>query len=174
MKTWMLRKTNNAFLAKISAPNLIHSMDLTAYTAGQVTFLLPSWLLCHAWHMHITATESLQTRRRRGGEQRGAEGSGGEGRGAEGREERDKHKSSCITLPQFLAQDQCSNVSFAVFTVVAQWRVLKKTRASWFNLGAVAMGKPIKTKSSTRKCGYRRPQKGLSAVVDLSLWSKHL
>lgn len=79
MKTWMLRKTNNAFLAKTSAPNLIHSMDLTAYTAGQVTFLFPSWLLYHAWHMHITATESLQKRRRRGGEQRGAEGSGGEG-----------------------------------------------------------------------------------------------
>lgn len=83
IKTWMLRKTNNAFLAKISAPNLIHSMELTAYTAGQVTFLFPSWLLYHTWHVHITATESLQKRRRREGEWRGAEGSRGEPRGVE-------------------------------------------------------------------------------------------
>lgn len=69
--------------------------------------------MTHAYNSHgVFANEEE--------ERRGAEGSGGEGRGAEGREERDKHKSSCITLPQFLAQDQCSNVSFAVFTVVAQ------------------------------------------------------
>lgn len=66
--------------------------------------------MTHAYNSHgVFAKEE---------EERG--GSRGGRRGAEEREERDKHKSSCITLPQLLAQDQCSNVSFAVFTVVAQ------------------------------------------------------
>lgn len=127
--------------------------------------------------MHITVTESLQKRRRRGGEQRGAEGSRGERKGEEGsREEGGEGQAQELmyhsaSVPSTGPMLQCVFCSFHSRCSVTS---VEKTRASWFKLGAVGMGKPIETKSSTRKCGYRRPQKGLSAVADLSLWSKHL
>lgn len=109
MKTWMIRKTNSSFLAQdirtkfnsFHGPNSLHCW--TSHVS--ISWLIIISHMIHTYNSHgVFAKEEEE-------ERNGTEGSGGEG---------DKRKSTCATLPQVLAENQCSYVSFAVFTVVTQ------------------------------------------------------
>lgn len=96
----MLRKTNNSFLAQdirttfnsFHGPNSLHCW--TSHVS--ISWLIITSHMIHTYNSHGVFAKEEE-------ERKGTEGSGGEQRGAEGRGERDKHKSTCVTLPQVLA-----------------------------------------------------------------------